>query len=118
MVRGGSSATGRAGPDARCTVRATRARTGSGGGSGRGTSAQSRSEWTRISYRAPHRGQPRWFEKGGSVVTATGSASISAASSIACERAAVFEAPERNVGIGKSGRVRRRGGGSDRQGYV
>src|SRR5205809_6393061 len=33
-------------------------------------------------------------------------------------RPAVFEAPERNVGIGKSGRVRRRGGGSDRQGYV
>ena len=31
------------------------------------TSAQSRSKWTRISYRAPHRGQPRVFEKGGTV---------------------------------------------------
>ena len=30
---------------------------------------------------------------------------------------AVFEAPERNVGIGKSGRVRR-GPGSGSQGYV
>src|SRR6266403_4348676 len=54
------------------------------------TSAQSRSKWTRISYRAPHRGQPRWFEKGGSVATEDGTGQSPSFSRRRVERVIVY----------------------------